>query len=167
MKSITMKLLLPDSTHSLIIERAKVEGVDLAHYCSSLITEFLGNESRRMSPRLPIEPHHSSTNGIAMGRELPDTVEQIFEICCFVWQEKMEFADAVRKVAKNWGVNETTVRDKCTRRISLPDAPVVTNQFVEMLARPIALRDYLCHRFPKCSGEISHRFEKIMPRTAN
>ncbi|HUB87142.1 MAG TPA: hypothetical protein VMB22_04565 [Verrucomicrobiae bacterium] len=164
MKSINIKLLLPDVTHDLIVERAKAEGVELAHYCSSLITESLGNSGAKMPTKLPFEPHGHSPNGFnGLRPKLPDTIEQILAVFRLVQQNKMDFTDAVRKVAKDLGIRETTVRDKCTRRISLPHAPVDTDQFLDMLVRPNALRDYLCHRFPKFSREIAQRFGTTTP----
>ena len=158
MKSMNIKLLLPDSTHNLIVAKAKSEGVDLAHYCSSLITESLGS-GMRSSSRTPFETHSPYPTGInGTQSKLPDTVEQILAVYRLVHKNKMEFADAVRKVAKDLGINETTVRDKCTRRISFPHAPIDTDQFLDMLTRPNALRDYLCHRFPKFSREIAQQF---------
>ena len=164
MKSINIKLLLPDTAYNLILERSKVEGVDPAHYCSSLITESVGNDALKTRLSQPFETRTLSGNGIGETRsKLPDTVEQIFAICRYVWKDKIEFADSVRKVAKELDVRETTVRDKCTRRISLPQAPINTDQFLELLTRPGALRDYLCHRFPKFSREIAQRFGTITP----
>src|SRR5437879_1983609 len=134
MKSLNIKLLLPDSAYGLIVERSKAEGVDPAHYCSSLITESLDNGGRSTlrSPFLMNDQLDSTTNGANLN--LPDTVEQILSICRFVWQDKMEFADAVRKVAKDLNVRDTTVRDKCTRRISFPHAQIDTDRFLAMLA---------------------------------
>ena len=165
MKSLSMKLLLPDSVYNLIVERARTEGVEPAHYCSSLITESVENTIESKSKLAFGVPGSSSarhTNGL--DSQLPDTVEQILSICRYVWHEKMEYADAVRKVASDLNVLDTTVRDKCTRRISLPHAPIDTARFLAMLTAPTELRDYLCHRFPKHAGEIVQRFEPIMPR---
>jgi hypothetical protein len=170
MKTMTVKLLLPDSTYDLVAERAKAEGVDPAHYCSILLTERLAGEARKMPSKPPIELHASSvenSGGIPMARELPDTIEQVFAVCRQVWHSKLEFSDAIHKVAKSLGVQETTVRDKCTRRISLPHVQVDTDRFLHMLNQPITLRDYLCHRFPKFSTEITQRFESIMPKNLN
>lgn len=163
MKSINIKLLLPDTTYDLVVERSKAEGVDLAHYCSSLITESIGSGSIKAPIKLALGGHNQSHDGIHSG--LPDTVEQILAVCGLVWRKKMAFADAVHKVANDLGIQETTVRDKCTRRISLPHAPIDTERFVDMLARPNALRDYLCHRFPKFSQEIANRFGGVVTET--
>src|SRR6185295_4668768 len=134
------------------------EGVDPAHYCSSLITESLYNVRKPAipSPFSVGSQYGGHANGTSS--KLPDTVEQILSICRFVWKDKMEYADAVRKVAKDLNVLDTTVRDKCTRRISFPHAQIDTDRFLAMLNHPTELRDYLCHRFPKHSQEIAGRF---------
>src|ERR1700733_10850247 len=157
MKTLTVKLLLPDSTYDLVAERAKIEGVDPAHYCSILLTERLAGDARKTHSKPPIELHAPSfenSGPFTVARKLPDTIEQIFAVCRHVWHSKLEFSDAIQKVAKSLGVQETTVRDKCTRRISLPHVQVDTGRFLHMLNQPITLRDYLCHRFPKFSNEI-------------
>lgn len=164
MKSFNVNLFLPDAVHSTIFERAKAEGVDPAHYCSSLIIESLGAGIVKTPIGLPFVKHGQSANGISETySSLSDTLEQILAVCRCVWQDKLEFAEAVRKTAKNFKVNETTVRDKCTRRISLfPHSQIDTEKFLNMLAQPSTLRDYLCRRFPKYSGEIIQRFEQII-----
>lgn len=167
MKTMTIKLLLPYSTYSLVAERAKAEGIDPAYYCSILLTECLGNDIRKTPSKPPIElraPFPGDSRVIEVVRKLPDTIEQIFAVCRSVWQNKLEFRDAVHKVAKQFEVEETTIRDKCTRRISLPHLQVDTDKFLQMLNQPVALRDYLCHRFPKFSSDITKRFEPIMPQ---
>jgi hypothetical protein len=165
MKSLNVNLFLPDTVHSTIFERAKTEGIDPAHYCSSLIIESLGNGGivKTTPIGLPFVKHGQSANGInGTHSSLSDTLEQILAVCRCVWQDKLEFADAVRKTAKNFKVNETTIRDKCTRRISLfPHSQIDTEKFLNMLAQPSVLRDYLCRRFPKYSREIIQRFEQI------
>jgi hypothetical protein len=169
MKTMTIKLLLPDSTYDLVAERAKIEGVDPAHYCSILLTERLSGD-RKVFSKPPVELRAQSAGNsetIKVTRKLPDTIEQIFAVCRYVWQSKLEFTDAIHRVAKNLGVQETTIRDKCTRRISLPHIEVDTPKFLQMLDQPSTLRDYLCHRFPKFSAEIIQRFETILPKNLN
>jgi hypothetical protein len=163
MKTMTIKLLLPDSTYDLVAERAKVEGVDPAHYCSILLTERLAGDASKTPSKLPVELRASS-DGTITTRKLSGTLEQIFAVCGCVWRNKMEFSDAIHKVAKDFKVNETTIRDKCTRRISLPHSQVDTDKFIQMLNQPGTLRDYLCRRFPKFSTEIIQRFESIIPQ---
>src|SRR6266487_469527 len=164
MKSLNLILLLPDSAYGLIVERARADGVEPAHYCSTLITESLDN-TRKMSPSgLPFGIRNQSVSQAnEANSKLPDTVEQVLAICRFVWNDQMEYADAVRKVAQDLNVLETTVRDKCTRRISLPHAQIDTGRFLAMLKHPTELRDYLCHRFPKYSQEIAQRFGTLRP----
>lgn len=160
MKSITVKLLLPETICDLVEQRSKAEGVDPAHYCSTLIAESLGGG---IKPPIPVLLNGHGRSHAAVNSSLPDTVEQILAVCNLVWLKKLDFADAVRKVAKDLNIQETTVRDKCTRRISLPHAPIDTERFLGMLARPNALRDYLCHRFPKFSQDIIQRFGALTP----
>jgi hypothetical protein len=167
MKTMTIKLLLPDSTYDLVAERAQIEGVDPAHYCSILLTERLAENARKSPSKPPVEFHSppvGNSGEITVARKLPDTLEQIFAVCRCVWHSKLEFSDAIHKVAKNLGVQETTVRDKCTRRISLPHVQVDTDKFLQMLNQPSTLRDYLCHRFPKFSNQITQHFESIAPQ---
>src|SRR5664280_2844433 len=132
MKTMTIKLLLPDSTYDLVAERAKIEGVDPAHYCSILLTERLAGDAKKMPSKPPVELRTPST-GSTTTRKLSGTLEQIFAVCRCVWRNKMEFSDAIHKVAKDFEVEETTIRDKCTRRISLPHSQVDTDKFIQML----------------------------------
>src|SRR5437870_11020907 len=134
----TIKLILPDSTYNLALRHANTEGVDPAHYCSILITEYLGHNGKPALQKRPVERHIPGApvipGGVATsGRKLPDTVEQIFAICRYVWHGQMEYSDATRKVSRDLCVQETTVRDKCTRRISLPDVHVNTDKFLDLL----------------------------------
>ena len=161
MKSLNINLLLPDAVHSAIIERAKAERVDPAHYCSSLIIESLGGDA--VKPLIALNLSKQPADGAGeIHSNMTDTLEQILSVCRCVWLDKKEFTDAVHIVAKRFKVNETTVRDKCTRRISLPQSPIDTEKFLHMLANPPILRDYLCHRFPKYSGEIIQHFNQVI-----
>jgi hypothetical protein len=165
-QTTTIKLVLSNSIYSLIAERAKAEGIDPAYYCSILLTDVVNGAKNTLSnSQIKTRvPYINGSEKIEATRKLPSTVEQIFSVCRCVWQEKMEFCDALRKVARKIGREETTVRDKCTRRISLPHSQIDTDRFIQMLNQPSSLRDYLCHRFPKFSGEIVQRFESIMPQ---
>ncbi|HZL79650.1 MAG TPA: hypothetical protein VFC17_12510 [Candidatus Limnocylindrales bacterium] len=165
-QTTTIKVVLSTSTYALFAERAKAEGVEPAHYCSILLTDYFVNDSKNIpssSAAKKYVPPLNDIETIDVPRKLPSTIEQIFSVCNCVWREKMEFADALRKVAQKFKVGETTVRDKCTRRISLPHSQIDTDRFVQMLNQPASLRDYLCHRFPKFSGEIIQRFKSVMP----
>lgn len=163
-QTTTIKLVLSTSTYGLIAERAKVEGIDPAYYCSLLLTDYVAKNPPSNSPIKKYAPPINGLETIEVTRKLPSTIEQILSVCRHVWQEKMEFGDALRKVARKFNREETTVRDKCTRRISLPNSQIDTDRFTQMLNQPSSLRDYLCHRFPKFSREIIQRFEAIMPQ---
>ena len=163
----TIKLILPDSTYNLALRHANTEGIDPAHYCSILITECLGHDGKPALQKRPVERRIPRApiilGGVAtLGRKLPDTVEQIFAICRYVWQDHMEYSDAVGKVARDLCVQVTTVRDKCTRRISLPDVHVDTDKFLDLLAHPSALIEHLCRKFQRFSAEINQLFEPIL-----
>jgi hypothetical protein len=169
-QTTTIKVVLSTSTCALIAERAKAEGVELAHYCSILLTDYFVNGSKNAPQNSVAKKYVPPVNDIEtidVPRKLPSTIEQIFSVCHLVWREKMEFADALRKVAQKFKVGETTVRDKCTRRISLPHSQIDTDRFVQMLNQPTSLRDYLCHRFPKFSDQIIQRFESVTLTNVN
>jgi hypothetical protein len=162
-QTTTIKVVLSTSAYALIAERAKAEGIEPVHYCSILLTDYFVSGGKSI-PSKNYAPAANSTEMIDVPHKLSSTIEQIFSVCQYVWRERMEFADALRKVAQKFKVGETTVRDKCTRRISLPHSQIDTDRFIQMLNQPNDLRDYLRHRFPKFSGEIIKRFESIMPQ---
>jgi hypothetical protein len=62
---------------------------------------------------------------------------------------------AVRRVATDFRVKETTVRDKCTRRIGLSN----TDAFLEKLGEAEKLKIFLCQqpRFMSFEPEIAQR----------
>lgn len=163
MKTIT--LLLPDAAYEKALAQARSVGFDAPHYLSNLVVEQIDRHiSPIIQPVKNVESNQSPqpTQRISVTRTLPDTVEQILAIAKYVWHDGVKYSDAVRKVAADLNVQETTVRDKCTRRISFPNEPVTIESFVDMLSRREALRDYLCRRFPKDAGEIGRRFDEIM-----
>jgi hypothetical protein len=163
MKTIT--LLLPDPTYEKIIAQARTEGFDAPHYLSSLVVEQVERHIQAVNQLVrKLERTHTplATPSLSVKPTLPETVEQILAIAKYVWHDGVKYGDAVRKVAADLNVQETTVRDKCTRRISFPNEPVTTGSFLEMFSRREPLRDYLCRRFPKDAGEIQRRFDEIM-----
>jgi hypothetical protein len=163
----TLNLIIPDSTYDLALQRAKAEGMDPAFYCSTLLTERLNQDFQRPTSNRPVQKTTQSLVGskatLSIGRKLPDTIEQIFAVCRHVWQDKMEYSEAVNKVSRDLCIQETTVRDKCTRRICLPNSPVNTDRFLNLLAHPNSLVEHLCRRFSRFSAEIHLIFEPILP----
>lgn len=160
----TIKLTIPDSTHDLAIQYANAEGIDPAHYCSTFITEHLGRTSIKRSTQKATSSNFGLGELASSGRKLPDTIEQIFSVCRYVWKNKIEYSEAAHRVSKDLCIQETTVRDKCTRRISLPNSPVNTDRFIGMLAQPNLLLEHLRRKFPRFSTEINQLFESILPK---
>jgi hypothetical protein len=151
----TIELLLPDGVYEQALAKAHAEGFDTRHYLSNLVIEQIQTSktpTKRASAERLEAPSHS----------VPDTVEQILRVCTYVWRSGYSFPEAVRRVATDLNIHETTVRDKCTRRISFPNAPVSLDTFLEMLSERVKLRDYLCRRFPKDDDEIRRRFDELI-----
>lgn len=157
----TIKLLLPDATYEKVLAQARTEGFDAPHYLSSLVVEQVDRHIPLVNK--PFSNHSPQpARSDSVGRTLPDTVEQVLAIAKYVWHDGVKYSDAVRKVSGDLNVQETTVRDKCTRRISFPNEPVTIESFLDMLSRREPLRDYLGRRFPKDAGEIARRFNELM-----
>jgi hypothetical protein len=151
----TVELLLPDGVYEQALAKAHAEGFDTRHYLSNLVIEQIQHS------RPPTEGVARETTE-APSQPVPDTVEQILRVCAYVWRSGYTFPEAVRRVANDLNIHETTVRDKCSRRISFPNAQVSLDMFLEMLSERVKLRDYLCRRFPKHDAEIRRRFDELI-----
>lgn len=151
-----LKLVLTEPTLAALGRLAQSVGGSIEQYCSALLTESAENANKPLNNGV-IE-HNLSLNGA----DLPDTVIQVLAICKYVWIDHSNFKRAVPKVASDFSVQCTTVRDKCTRRISLPNVPVDTDDFLGLLSRPAVLRDHLCLKFPKYKAEIIRRFDQLI-----
>jgi hypothetical protein len=153
-----LKLLLPESTLAAFENLAQSVGGSIEQYCSALLIES-AEKTQETATNNDMITHNHVTNGV----ELPDTVIQVLAICRHIWFDHLDFNTAVPKVATAFSVHSTTVRDKCTRRISMPDVPIGTDDFLRLLSRPAALRDHLCLKFPKHKAEIIRRFDLLIP----
>ena len=82
----------------------------------------------------------------------------------FVHCNKM-YRVAVRKVANELGIRETTVRDKCStdRRLGPADVPINQATFINWLCDPNKLREHLSKRFPEFKEEIHKQFKDWLP----
>ncbi|MGB7748280.1 MAG: hypothetical protein WBN75_13450 [Verrucomicrobiia bacterium] len=68
--------------------------------------------------------------------------------------------------AHEFNVNESTVRDKCTRRITISSAEVInTDVFNELLKNPEKLVNHLCLKFPDHQQTIIEKFQPLFDRT--
>ncbi|MGQ9461027.1 MAG: hypothetical protein ACUVRA_07345 [Candidatus Bathyarchaeaceae archaeon] len=74
--------------------------------------------------------------------KMPKTLEQILATVKAMYQGS-SFTEAVKKAAKQYGVEESTIRDKCTRRLDLN-----TDQFIEITQDKTRLKSLLQERFP-------------------
>jgi len=74
----------------------------------------------------------------------------------------LDFKKAVPKVATDFCVQSTTVRDKCTRCISYADILIDADDFLNLLEQPEALRDHLGQKFPDHKPQITKRFSQLI-----
>ena len=172
MKKITISV--PDQIYSIASEKAYYERIDIVLYCTTLLTEALLDESALDGMKIPKSKRRTKANeinhSIKKGSKVPDTLKQVFAICDEVWNHGKDFQVAVQIVALNFGVQEGTVRDKLTRRISIKKRIVDTNYFRYLLSNRDVLIRHLIIKFPKFknlirntlgSSEIYKNFEKV------
>lgn len=72
-----------------------------------------------------------------------ETLDQILKVARLVLKQGKSFSEAVKIVAREKNIHESTVRDKCTRRIGLN-----TEQFQELLKDSARLTNFLIKKFP-------------------
>ena len=175
-----IKLTLSDSAFNKALELAGVHAVPVEAYLASEIEDLLDKKAQSLNnrPQVDAKPvFNKPTPATSFSRVMPDTLEQVFAVCKYVYrsrtapknpeQARAEFLDAVNVVAKNTvnsrtglkGVETTTVRDKCTRLLG----DIKTATFVEWLYGPELLRDHLCRKFPQFVNEIHQRFTEWLP----
>jgi hypothetical protein len=154
-----LKIMLPDKIHDQIRGIAESAGVDTANYCSSLLVEWACNNNPRPYEKPPL-PNPSKVPPTPSERE---TLKQLFAIFAHYYGNHRTFSDAVNLTASQFQVRSTSVRDKCTRRIALPGRPMRTNDFLNLLKDPHALRNHLCTRFPSESRHINSELDQIIP----
>src|SRR5580698_2712173 len=135
-----MKILLslPNTTYERVLAKAQNEGLDPGLYLSVFVADQIDKQyqGKITAPktselgREDVSPEKTSTKDT-----LPDTVEQIIAICTYIWKYNYMYGDAVRKVALDNNIQNTTVRDKCTRRISFPRERITTEAFLDLLSK--------------------------------
>jgi hypothetical protein len=151
-----MSVLLAGTTYEVLTRQATLEAVEPSQYCSMILTEF-ADKHRHLTNAEPI------VNSVDTGQTtLPDTVSQVLAVTKYVWVDGLAFNDAINRTAEEFSVRSTTVRDKCTRRISLPGHPVDTQRFQSLLSKPASLRDHFCQKFPKHKAEIVRSFNDLI-----
>ena len=151
-----MSIFLAETTYEALAGHAALEAIDVPQFCSAILTEFADNKRQYAANKHVVNGLVPKQNGV------PDTVSQVLAVSKYVWVDGLGFTDAINRTAKDFSVQSTTVRDKCTRRISLPNAPVDTSKFLKLLSQPPALRDHLCQKFTKYNKEIVGLFDKLI-----
>jgi len=81
-----------------------------------------------------------------------ETLNQILDVVELVLFQGKTYNEAVKIVAERRGIYPTTVRDKCTRRISL-----TTSQFKHLLENKEKLLTFLVEKFPNKRDIINER----------
>jgi hypothetical protein len=150
----TLNLLIPDQIYQTACELARVRNAEVGQFCLATLSDSLDEmlKSNVFSQDLP-----SSTARPV--KDLPDTVNQVLEVCRCVWQERKSLTDALRTTAYKCGVLESTVRDKCTRRINIASI----SDFSELLAVPKKLVEHLCVKYQAEQAEIRRLCGRILP----
>jgi hypothetical protein len=156
----TMKkinIFLAETTYEALTGHAALEAVEVSQFCSAILTEFADNNRQYTNNKHVVLTEASSQNSV------PDTVAQVLAVSKYVWIDGLEFNEAINRTANDFSVQGTTVRDKCTRRISIPNGLVDTNRFMKLLSQPPSLAEHLCRKFPGYKAEIMQRFDKLIP----
>ena len=122
MKKLT--IILPDQVYKNAIRKATQTGIEVPSYISGVVSDKLLS-SELINLQVNDEKYDRS-----IIPNIPDTLDQVLDVCDLVWNHEKEFSEAVDIVAVRKGVQNGTVRDKCTRRISVRGVRIInTNIF--------------------------------------
>ena len=83
----------------------------------------------------------------------PKKLVQVLEVAELVFKGQ-ELSNAFKSVAKEHGVNESTIRDKCTRQLNIN-----TKQFIELIQSKNSLITFLKEKYPLYESLIEARLE--------
>ena len=182
----TLSLLLPDWAFDKAVELAKTHSVTEQTYVSTLVVERLFSDASKPPtvslnrpesgvPDPTIDTPSSTSNVRTTFSAAPDTLKQVLMVCAHVYETgdvpkddvhcNAMYRVAVRKVAKELGIRETTVRDKCStdRRLGPADSPINQAKFIQWLQDPVSLREHLCQKFLEFKMEIRKQFTVWLP----
>ena len=158
-------IFLPDNLYAIASGEAGEMGVE--RYLEHLIASHF-YEGAKTTPKekeknaVNHESRHFSTDG------LPDTVLQIHAIVRHMHDEGLSFRKAVKVTASEFNVNESTIRDKCTRRITISTTNTInTDKFLALLERSENLVNHLCQKFPDHRQAIVEKFKPILSAAKN
>jgi hypothetical protein len=156
MKAI--KLVLSDQIHQIALDLAKAEDVEIGQFSAGVLSDALTALSLEKAANLS-----NSHTQITSTPELPDTVTQAHEVCRGVWKDGKQLSQAIQSAAYKFKVLESTVRDKCTRRINLGSI----SEFTKLLSNPHGLVEHLCSKLPRYATSIRAIFAPILPDTGS
>lgn len=101
------------------------------------------------------KPKAPETSGVAspiteeMPDEIPDTLNQVLRVSDLVWNRGKTYNEAVVLVSKQINVEPNTVRDKCTRLISIKGKiKIDTALFLDFLDNRNKMAEHLKLKFP-------------------
>jgi len=165
MKLNSVTIQLADSLYAIALKKAGEVGVE--RYLDHLVADCLlrdGPAKQTKEEETSIIGHSQVHGSLHFSTgEVHKTVQQIHAIARRVWKEGMNFRKAVKITAHEFDVNETTVRDKCTRRITISDTNKInTEKFEELLKKPEELVKHLCQKFPDHRQAIVEKFKPIV-----
>ncbi len=124
-----LKITLSDSAHKRALQLASLHNVPIEAYLSAELEDLIDHAS--LSSNEDHSPGALQTSSQFKpaplpnySHTLPDTLNQVFKVCMYVYKNgtvpkdivhaKAKFRDAARTVAKELQITESTVRDKCT-----------------------------------------------------
>ena len=146
---------MSNQTYHQAFEQAKCEGLEIGQYVTGILEDALSSIADVAPAKRPssIQRVPQERNGLLV------TITQLHEVCRLVWQGHNDFNDAVRAAATKFNVHETTIRDKCTRRIDVES----TDAFLDLLRSPQKLIGHLCGKYPKLAQDINIQFSSVLP----
>jgi hypothetical protein len=167
MKLRPVTIFLSDQLFAIASNKAGAIGVDryLEHFVAAHLYDDISKkpkETEEIAENLAPKPAPISFPPDV----LPDTVLQIHAIVRHMREDGLSFKKAVKVTAREFNVNESTVRDKCTRRITISTTDVInTYVFNELLKIPEKLVNHLCLKFPDHRQAIIEKFQPFSNRT--
>jgi hypothetical protein len=156
MKPVT--IFLPENLYAIASAEAGQLGIDryLEHFVANHFYEGL-----KAAPKKQNEVVTNQLPRNFLDAMLPDTILQIHAVVRSMSKDGLSFRKAVKVAANEFNVNSTTIRDKCTRRITISSiSPINTDKFIE-LYRTKKLVNHLCQKFPDHHQAIVEKFQTL------
>ncbi len=148
-----VNIALPDQTYKIAVRKANQTGIGVSSYISSILSDRLLSHPQVVSKPESIEyspqfENSSRRNGI------PVALDQIFDVYRLMRNHGIDYTEAVDQVARSRGVENSTVRDKCTRKIDIPGNKVSTRRFKFLTEDPNLMREHLLKVWPRLKEVI-------------